>query len=252
MMKGGVTYLFVTDHLGSPRLIVNSTTGQVAQRIDYDAFGVVTFDSNPGFQPFGYAGGLYDPDTKLVRFGARDFDAETGRWTSKDPLRFGGRDPNLYAYVGNDPINAHDPTGLLSQAQCMVIQDVLAYEREHGSWSTARRFSNTPSFFTERTPLGDIFDNTPATTPYGDIDLDWYTDLLAYGGGMMPDFLTHDLYAAGKTAWNLIRDAPWRNAYDDPGEGLAVSLLNDGLTSYSDIFPESFMQEECQDMCMEE
>ena len=41
-------------------------------------------DTNPGFQPFGFAGGLYDPDTGLVRFGARDYDAETGRWTSKE------------------------------------------------------------------------------------------------------------------------------------------------------------------------
>jgi RHS repeat-associated protein len=54
---------------------------------------------------------VYDADTKLVRFGARDYDAETGRWTSKDPIRFaGGR--NLYVYVANDPVNYRDPRGL--------------------------------------------------------------------------------------------------------------------------------------------
>ncbi|HET8934091.1 MAG TPA: RHS repeat-associated core domain-containing protein [Polyangiales bacterium] len=47
-------------------------------------FGVVLNDSNPGFQPFGFAGGLYDADTGLVRFGERDYDALTGRWTKKD------------------------------------------------------------------------------------------------------------------------------------------------------------------------
>ncbi|MBT9098538.1 hypothetical protein KFZ76_12595 [Methylovulum psychrotolerans] len=47
------------------------------------AWGNITQDTNPGFQPFGYAGGLYDRHTKLVRFGARDYDAETGRWTGK-------------------------------------------------------------------------------------------------------------------------------------------------------------------------
>lgn len=36
-------------------------------------------DTKPGFQPFGFAGGLYDRDTRLVPFGARDYDPETGR-----------------------------------------------------------------------------------------------------------------------------------------------------------------------------
>ena len=44
----------------------------------------------PGFQPFGFAGGIYDLHTALVRFGARDYDAFTGRWTAKDPISFAG------------------------------------------------------------------------------------------------------------------------------------------------------------------
>ena len=32
----------------------------VAEELDYDAFGNITVDSNPGFQPFGFAGGLAD------------------------------------------------------------------------------------------------------------------------------------------------------------------------------------------------
>lgn len=32
----------------------------VAQRMEYDEFGLITQDTNPGFQPFGFAGGLYD------------------------------------------------------------------------------------------------------------------------------------------------------------------------------------------------
>jgi RHS repeat-associated protein len=72
---------------------------------------VVSADTNPGFQPFGFAGGLYDPQTKLVRFGARDYDAETGRWTAKDPILFAGGDANLYGYAANDPINLIDPIG---------------------------------------------------------------------------------------------------------------------------------------------
>jgi RHS repeat-associated protein len=62
-------------------------------------------------QPFAFAGGLYDPDTGLVRFGARDYDAVTGRWTAKDPILFRGGSANLYSYAGNDPINRIDPRG---------------------------------------------------------------------------------------------------------------------------------------------
>ena len=113
MVKGGATYRLITDHLGSVRLVVSSSTGAVVQRIDYDEWGRVTSDSNPGFQPFGFAGGLYDADTGLVRFGARDYDAETGRWTAKDPIRFDGGDSNLYAYVGGNPISKTDPSGLI-------------------------------------------------------------------------------------------------------------------------------------------
>jgi uncharacterized protein RhaS with RHS repeats len=79
MVRGGNTYRIITDHLGSPRLVIDAATGAVAQRMDYDEFGNVIMDSNPGFQPFGFAGGLYDRDTRLVRFGARDYDEETER-----------------------------------------------------------------------------------------------------------------------------------------------------------------------------
>jgi RHS repeat-associated protein len=71
-------------------------------------------DTNPGVTPFGFAGGFYDSQTGLTRFGTRDYDAETGRWTSKDPIRFLGGDSNLFGYVLNDPINKFDPMGFRS------------------------------------------------------------------------------------------------------------------------------------------
>lgn len=61
-----------------------------------DEFGNVITDANPGFQPFGFADGLYDRDTGLVRFGARDYDPEIGRWTAKDPILFDSGDTNLH------------------------------------------------------------------------------------------------------------------------------------------------------------
>jgi RHS repeat-associated protein len=97
-----------SDHLGSPRLIVNTSTGATVEEIDYDEFGNVTNDTAPGTIPFGFAGGLYDGDTGLVRFGARDYDASVGRWVSKDPIRFEGGSFNLYGYVVNDPVDLFD------------------------------------------------------------------------------------------------------------------------------------------------
>jgi RHS repeat-associated protein len=111
MRKGGATYRIIADHLGSVRLVIDVATGQVVQRMDYDAFGAVLLDTNPGFQPFGFAGGLYDRDTGLVRFGARDYDPAIGRWTTKDPVRFGGADLNLFAHASGDPVNLLDPSG---------------------------------------------------------------------------------------------------------------------------------------------
>ena len=105
------TFRILSDHLGSPRLIVNTSSGGVAEEIDYDEFGNVTNDTNPGLTPFGFAGGLYDSNTGLVRFGARDYDASVGRWTSKDPIRFDGGSFNLYGYVLNDPVDLRDPFG---------------------------------------------------------------------------------------------------------------------------------------------
>ncbi len=83
------------------------------KRIDYDSFGNVIYDSNPSFTvSLGFAGGLYDSDTGLIRFGLRDYDPAVGSWTAKDPIDFAGGDVNLFNYVGNNPVNDIDPLGL--------------------------------------------------------------------------------------------------------------------------------------------
>ncbi len=104
------TYRIVTDHVGSPRLVIDTATGAVVQRMDFDEWGKVLVDTNPGFQPFGFAGGLYDRDIRLVRFGRRDYDPSAGRWINKDPLRFTGG-MNLYVYAEDSPLTYVDPSG---------------------------------------------------------------------------------------------------------------------------------------------
>ncbi len=81
------TYRIVGDHLGSLRAVIDVTTGSAVQTMQHDEWGKVLNDwvepPQPGsFQrvPFGFAGGLYGTETGLVRFGARDYDPETGRW----------------------------------------------------------------------------------------------------------------------------------------------------------------------------
>jgi RHS repeat-associated protein len=100
------------------RLVVDTADGTIVQEMRYDAWGNVTYDSSPGFQPFGFAGGLYDPQTRLVRFGARDYDASIGRWMGKDPELFTGGDANLYGYVAESPTTLTDPTGLSLLGAC--------------------------------------------------------------------------------------------------------------------------------------
>ena len=68
---------------------------------------------------------LNDIDTNLVRFGARDYDSQSARWTSKDPIRFDGDTLNIYRYVNNDPVNLIDPEGLQSSTSLILIGGML-------------------------------------------------------------------------------------------------------------------------------
>jgi RHS repeat-associated protein len=131
--RGGVRHAYVKNHLGSVRLVVKASTAEVAQRLDYDAWGNVTLDTNPGFQPFGFAGGVYDGDTKLTHFGYRDYDAESGTWTAKDPIRLRGGF-GVYVYAGGNPVRVTDRSGLVAGvddaiglALSLAIGEALVY-----------------------------------------------------------------------------------------------------------------------------
>jgi RHS repeat-associated protein len=163
MEKAGTTYRVVTDHLGSVRLVINATSGAIAQQITYDEYGIVLSDSAPGFQPFGFAGGLYDPSTGLVRFGTRDYDATTGRWTIRDLMRFRGGDTNLYVYALNDPINMRDIDGrqvgpiakplvkrLLKRFAKKFADSIFPDEASPDQETVDRDGNGTPDFFEDK------------------------------------------------------------------------------------------------------
>src|SRR5437868_4431508 len=63
MVTTGATYRFVKDERGSVRQLVDDTTGNIVDELTYDSWGRVLGDSSPGFQPFGFAGGFYDPNS---------------------------------------------------------------------------------------------------------------------------------------------------------------------------------------------
>ncbi len=112
VVRDGKTLLVVTDDVGTPRLLVDSANGSLIGQLQTDALGRTTSDTDPGLLPFGFAGGLADPQTGLLHFGARDYDPAAGRWTAPDPLGIGGGDPNQYRYAAGDPVNRIDPAGL--------------------------------------------------------------------------------------------------------------------------------------------
>jgi RHS repeat-associated protein len=114
MRRAGSTYYVSSDQLGTPRVVTDATGAVVATRA-HDSLGVPdpAGTTHPEFDvPIGFAGGIADPLTGLVRFGFRDYDPVAGRWTSRDPALFAGGQANLYQYVGNNPVLLRDPAGL--------------------------------------------------------------------------------------------------------------------------------------------
>jgi len=97
--------------MGSPVMVVDFDNSTVVKEFKYDSFGNILEEKGDFEIPFRFAGGIYDEDTKLTRFGVRDYDSETGRWTDKEPLGFAGS-RNFYVYSYSNPINWFDINGL--------------------------------------------------------------------------------------------------------------------------------------------
>jgi RHS repeat-associated protein len=95
------------------RLVVRASDGGVVRRVSYDAFGVETSVDGAFELPLGFAGGLRDGVTGIVRFGLRDYDPAAGRFLAMDPSFFCGSPEYLYNYAGNNPVTMRDPSGLV-------------------------------------------------------------------------------------------------------------------------------------------
>jgi len=101
------------DDLGSVANVVDST-GAVKNSYRYDPFGNSTSKTEAVSNPWQFASGYLDANTRLYKFGERYYDPQVGRWTQKDPV--GGslgsvNSTNPYVYANNLPNMVVDPSG---------------------------------------------------------------------------------------------------------------------------------------------
>jgi RHS repeat-associated protein len=120
-----------TDHLGTPRVITNSS-GSVVSRHDYMPFGeelgagvggrtaAIGFSNSGDNNRKKFTGYERDSETGLDFAQARYDSSSQGRFTSPDPFAASATvgNPqtfNRYSYCANNPVNATDPTGLVAE-----------------------------------------------------------------------------------------------------------------------------------------
>jgi RHS repeat-associated protein len=115
----------LADRLGTVSDLVDNS-GSVVNHITYDSFGQVVSQTNSGVVfRYGYTGRDLDNETGLNYYRARYYDPIVGRFISEDPIGFTAGDANLYRYVGNNSVNATDPTGLLVDAVYDITKGTL-------------------------------------------------------------------------------------------------------------------------------
>ncbi len=105
---GGIASYFVTDHLGTTRALTDSS-GNLTSSLSYDSYGNLTTGS--ASTRYTYTGRELDSEMGLMYYRARWYDPQQGSFISEDPIGFDGG-LNWFTYVGNDPINYADPSGL--------------------------------------------------------------------------------------------------------------------------------------------
>jgi RHS repeat-associated protein len=113
--SSGTVAWYLPDRLGTVRDLINNS-GAIIDHIDFNAFGTVLDQSAPseGDRMMGFAGMEQDSVTGMNLAVYRVQNPGTGRWTSQDPLGFGGGQTDLESYADNNSVDASDPSGLFS------------------------------------------------------------------------------------------------------------------------------------------
>ena len=156
---GTVTWLHV-NHQGSV-VATSNASGAVRGWAGYSPSGELGtgLTAPPPGSPFGYAGRQWDAETGLWQYRARYYSPRLGQFLSTDPIGM-REDHNLYLYVGLDPVNNTDPTGLApNQAGATNPAHVTLALRNGASLSelAAQSISNENRYFyTDRFGWVDI------------------------------------------------------------------------------------------------
>ena len=130
------TYYFSHDHLGSMTALTG-TTGKLVERITYDGYGN---SSGSTRTRYGFTGRERDALTGLLYYRARFYDPQLGRFVSEDPIGLAGG-VNSFAYVGNNPQNRVDPSGLFDIDVHYYLTYYLALKTGCFSDSEARKIA---------------------------------------------------------------------------------------------------------------
>ena len=109
-------HYYLQDHQGNNRVVADKD-GNVEETNHYYPFGGV-FASSQNVQPYKYNGKELDTKKGLnwYDYGAREYDAVLGRFTTMDPMAEKYYAVSPYTYCVNNPIKFVDPTGMLTES----------------------------------------------------------------------------------------------------------------------------------------
>ena len=131
-----------------------------------DAYGLsITSHAPTTFRLQGSGGNFMDPETGLTLFTSRLYDAQSGRFLTRDPLGQGGG-ADLYAYAGNDPANLSDPSGLCPTSERGLYRDAFNAFLQDPALAAGSRQRRDFSGFVQGAPGGFLLSGYAAATGY--------------------------------------------------------------------------------------
>ena len=159
---GGQVYYYLLDEPGHVKGLIGPS-GERMARYEYGAFGMPEVANADVQQPLRYMARELDGTTGLYYVRNRWYDPELMRFVSADPIGLEGG-INLYAYVGNDPVNSTDPYGM---EECQNGSRMVLTQLESGNFeikSVCRQSSGgstTSANFGKRGPVTGPFGLMP-------------------------------------------------------------------------------------------